>query len=63
MLRQPDIADALGNEGLDQIIATGARLVVSANIGCLLQLQARARHRGVDLEIVHPLELLLRQLA
>ena len=71
MLRQPALSDQLGNEVLDQALpadpASPARtpaptLLVSANIGCVIHLQALARQRGEPLEILHPLTLLQRQL-
>lgn len=65
MLRQPHLSDQLGNEVLDEAQpqeGTPASLLVSANIGCIIHLQALARQRGEALEILHPLTLLQRQL-
>jgi glycolate oxidase iron-sulfur subunit len=53
-LRAQEILD----RKLDNIAATGATTVVAANPGCLLQLMAGARERGLDVEVVHPVDLL-----
>jgi glycolate oxidase iron-sulfur subunit len=59
-LFQPDMADRLLDRKLDRIAETGARTVVTGNPGCLLQIAKGARARGLDLEVVHPVELLAR---
>jgi glycolate oxidase iron-sulfur subunit len=40
-LLQPEFAERLGRDKADAIIATGATIAVSANIGCITQLQAK----------------------
>lgn len=62
MLRQPHTADRLADEILATLADQPIRLLVSANIGCAIHLQAAARRRAIDLEVVHPLTLLERQL-
>ena len=62
MLEQPDMADALGLETLEQIRTTGATILLSSNIGCRLHLSALARRQGLAIETLHPLTLLARQL-
>jgi glycolate oxidase iron-sulfur subunit len=57
---QPEMADRLLDLKLDRIAATGARVVVAGNPGCLLQIAKGARARGLDLELVHPVTLLAR---
>jgi glycolate oxidase iron-sulfur subunit len=59
-LLEPEIAGRLLERKLDRIAGTGAGTVVSGNPGCLLQLRAGAAARGLDLEVVHPVELLAR---
>jgi glycolate oxidase iron-sulfur subunit len=48
----------LSRRKLDNILATGATTVVTANAGCLLQIQREARQRGEPLSVVHPMDLL-----
>ena len=59
-LQHPAIADQLLERKLDRIVATGARTVAAGNPGCLMQIAKGARERGIDLEVVHPVELLAR---
>ncbi len=61
MLEQPEFADALGDAAIEPIVAAGVRTLVTTNIGCSLQLKARLRARGVDIEVIHPVSLLWRQ--
>ena len=59
-LVQPDMADRLLARKLEHIAGTRARVVVAGNPGCLLQIAKGARARGLDLEVLHPVELLAR---
>jgi len=40
-LLQPEFAERLGDDKVDAIVATGATIAVSANIGCITQLQRK----------------------
>jgi glycolate oxidase iron-sulfur subunit len=40
------------------VVATGAQVVATANVGCALQLQAAARLYGRRLRVAHVVELL-----
>lgn len=55
---QPTVASQLLCEKMEHARATGARLIVTANPGCLLQLRAGARLYGTGQEVLHLLELL-----
>jgi glycolate oxidase iron-sulfur subunit len=57
-LVQPESADAIGRRKAEQVAATGAQLLVSANPGCTLQIQKLLRERGIELPALHPIELL-----
>ncbi|MEQ8789414.1 MAG: (Fe-S)-binding protein [Pirellulaceae bacterium] len=57
-LTEPEMADRLGERKLNNIRSTGAQVVVTANAGCLLQIQREARMRGERLRVVHPIDLL-----
>jgi len=59
-LLEPAIARDLLERKLACIAATGARVIAAANPGCLLQIAAGCQARGLDVEIVHPVELLAR---
>jgi glycolate oxidase iron-sulfur subunit len=57
-LTEPEMAERLGKRKLENIRATGARLVITANAGCLLQIGREARMQGEALKIMHPMEVL-----
>jgi glycolate oxidase iron-sulfur subunit len=59
-LLEPGLARELLDGKLARIAETGARVVVAANPGCLLQIAWGCRERGLDVAIVHPVELLAR---
>jgi glycolate oxidase iron-sulfur subunit len=59
-LLEPALAGRLREQKVQRIVETGAPVVASGNPGCLLQIAAGCRARGVDVEIVHPVELLAR---
>ena len=58
-LLEPDAAQQLGDRKVDNVIATHATAVVSANPGCLLQIMSGLRRRGEkELPALHMVELL-----
>jgi glycolate oxidase iron-sulfur subunit len=57
---QPDMADRLLDLKLERIRETRARVVVTGNPGCLMQIAKGARARGLELELAHPVTLLAR---
>ena len=59
-LLEPEMADRLLDRKLDRIVETGARVLVTANPGCMLQIAKGVRARGLDLLVLHPVEVLAR---
>lgn len=57
-LFEPQSAREIGERKIENVRSTGASVVASGNPGCTLQMQALLRERGVELRIVHPVELL-----
>jgi glycolate oxidase iron-sulfur subunit len=58
-LLQPETAEQLGARKVDNLLSTGADVVVSANPGCLLQLMNGLRARGLKtMPAFHMVELL-----
>jgi glycolate oxidase iron-sulfur subunit len=43
---------------IEHILETGARIVATGNPGCLVQLRAGVRERGLPIRVVHPISLL-----
>jgi glycolate oxidase iron-sulfur subunit len=57
-LTEPEMSARLSRRKLANILTTGARMVVTGNAGCLLQMAREARAQGEKLAVVHPMELL-----
>lgn len=61
-IEQPEIADRLQAEKLDQVAAVAPDLLLTTNVGCRLHLGNGLRGRGGSPQVLHPLALLARQL-
>lgn len=57
-LTQPAMSRRLGQRKAENVTATGAQIVATANPGCAMQLAAHLRARGATIEIKHVVELL-----
>ena len=57
-IEQPHLAREIGDRKVDALLSTGAELVASGNIGCIMQLRSRLRERGLDLPVLHTMEVL-----
>ena len=55
-----DLSMRVLEEKMDNVLATGATAVVAPNPGCTMQLAYGARRRGVELELLHVVDLLDR---
>jgi glycolate oxidase iron-sulfur subunit len=56
---EPEPAAELGERKANNILKTGARLIVTSNPGCMLQIQASLKKMGHDgLPMAHPIEVL-----
>jgi glycolate oxidase iron-sulfur subunit len=62
-LTEPAMARRLLERKMGHVQATGAEAVVSANPGCLLQLAAGVRARGLPMAVLHVVEVLDRAYA
>jgi glycolate oxidase iron-sulfur subunit len=62
MLRHPALAERLRAPILDATTAHTARILLTSNVGCAMHLAAGLRAQGADIEVLHPVELLARQL-
>ncbi|HSE95921.1 MAG TPA: (Fe-S)-binding protein, partial [Methylomirabilota bacterium] len=62
-LTEPAMAARLLARKVTHIAATGANAVVTANPGCILQIAAGVRARGLPLEVLHVVEVLDRAYA
>jgi glycolate oxidase iron-sulfur subunit len=55
---QPEVADELGQQKVDNLTKTGAQLIASANVGCTLQLNKHLQLQRKTVPILHPMQLL-----
>jgi glycolate oxidase iron-sulfur subunit len=57
-LTQPEMSERLGRRKMDHIEATGAEMVVTGNVGCILQIARQIKVRGSSMRIAHPVDIL-----
>ena len=57
-LTEPEMAQRLSQRKLKNILSTGAQVVVTGNVGCIMQIAREARQQGHTLPVVHPIDLL-----
>jgi len=55
---QPEVADELGQQKVDNLLNTGATLIASSNPGCSLQIMKHLEKKGKAVAVVHPICLL-----
>lgn len=55
---QRDLSGRILDDKMDDIERTGASVIATVNPGCMTQLEAGARLRGLDVRVVHVIELL-----
>jgi glycolate oxidase iron-sulfur subunit len=55
---QPEVADELGQQKVDNLLNTGAELIASSNPGCSLQIKKHLGLQGKEITLKHPIELL-----
>ena len=60
-LDQPEMAKALLDDKMVALNHSGARYLVSSNVGCALHLASGLRQAGLAIEVLHPVTLLARQ--
>lgn len=57
-IKQPEISTAMADDKVDAIAATGANLIVSSDLGCLMHQGGRIEKRGLPIRTLHIAELL-----
>jgi glycolate oxidase iron-sulfur subunit len=53
-----EMASQLLERKMNNIIATGTSVVATGNPGCMMQIALGAQLRGIEIEVVHPVQLL-----
>ena len=57
-VKYPEISTHIGDQKIDDIVATGASHVIGGDLGCLLHLEGRMQRRGIAVRAVHVAEVL-----
>jgi glycolate oxidase iron-sulfur subunit len=57
-ITHPELGDAIGQDKVEAIVATGAEVVVTGNPGCMMQIGAGLLMSGEPIAVAHPVELL-----
>lgn len=57
-LEQPDLAAQLGRQKAQKVLATGAQMLATGNIGCLTQIQTHLEALGQPLPVLHTVQVL-----
>lgn len=57
-LLQPEVAEELGQQKVQNLLNTGAHLIASANPGCTMQITKHLKLQGKEISVMHPMELL-----
>ena len=57
-LTQPDMAERLGERKARNIIATGAEVVFTGNVGCLMQVTRHLHRLAPNIRVMHPIDAL-----
>jgi glycolate oxidase iron-sulfur subunit len=55
---EPEPAAELGERKANNVLKTGAQMLVTSNPGCILQIQASLKKMGCDIPTAHPMEVL-----
>jgi len=61
LLREPELANTLRDSRLRYLHESPPDILVTSNTGCRLHLSAGIREAGLAIEVLHPVELLARQ--
>ncbi len=62
MLTEAETADALCDDTVNEIGALGLDALLSSNLGCAMHLRAGLKRAGIDIPLLHPVQLLSRSL-
>jgi glycolate oxidase iron-sulfur subunit len=61
-LDQPEMASVLLHAKISALNASGARYLATSNVGCAMHLASALRKAGSEIEVLHPVTLLARQM-
>ncbi len=55
---QPEVAEELGQQKVENLTNTGAQVIASANIGCYVQISKHLKLQEKTVPVLHPMQLL-----
>jgi glycolate oxidase iron-sulfur subunit len=55
---QPEVSEELGEQKVNNLLNTGAKIIASPNPGCSLQIKKHLELKGLKISLFHPIELL-----
>src|SRR5437667_11082953 len=55
-LTEPEMAERLGKRKVRNILATGAQVVFTGNVGCLMQIGRYLRAQAPEMLVAHPVD-------
>ncbi|WP_218079898.1 (Fe-S)-binding protein [Anthocerotibacter panamensis] len=55
---QPEVAEELGQQKVENLLDTAAKIIASPNPGCALQIRKHLALKGKTVPVMHPMELL-----
>jgi len=62
LLTQPTLSTTLGSAKIEHLRDSGAHILVTTNTGCALQFRQLIAEAGLAVEVLHPAQLIARQL-
>ena len=57
-ITQPELGGRIGSHKVEAVLETDARVVATGNPGCMMQIGGELRMRGMEVDVVHPVEIL-----
>lgn len=57
-LTEPEMSARLATRKVNNIEATGAQILATGNVGCILQIQKEIQRRNLNIATMHPIDLL-----
>lgn len=62
-ITQREMSSRLLDSKMDDVAETAPQIIVTANPGCMIQLEAGVRRRGIDAEVMHVVDLVDRSMS
>ncbi len=58
-VKYPDISERMADDKIADAVASGAKTLTGADLGCLLHLAGRMKRRGIEMAVRHAAEILV----